>query len=230
MSSKVAIIFAIVGVVAIGVVYTMLRASDVNLNIFARGDSAESQTRQFVTTVIPGRDHLRGAENPQVVWIEYSDFECPFCKKFHPTMIQVISEYGDDVQWVYRHFPIAALHPGASIKAEASECAAELGGEEVFWHYSDLIFERSDATGAGLGIDDLAPLAAELGLNQEAFQTCLESGRYSERVQDDLATGTAAGVQGTPTSFVIGPDGKAQVIEGLVPYAQVRSIIEGLLR
>src|SRR3989338_2531696 len=87
------------------------------------------------------RDHLRGDPKATVKVVEFSDLECPFCKNFHRTMQQVMSEYSGQVAWVYRHFPLDSLHSKARKEAEASECAAELGGNDGFWAYVDKLFE-----------------------------------------------------------------------------------------
>src|SRR3989344_4571355 len=86
------------------------------------------------------KDHILGARSAALVIVEYSDTECPFCKIFHTTMQQVVRDYDGQVSWVYRHFPIAQLHPKASKEAEATECAAELGGNQAFWKYIDRLF------------------------------------------------------------------------------------------
>lgn len=86
-------------------------------------------------------DHVRGAKNPKVYVVEYSDFECPFCKQFHPSLQQALTDYKDKVAVVYRHFPLESIHPSARILAEGSECAAEIGGEDAFWEYHDKVFE-----------------------------------------------------------------------------------------
>jgi hypothetical protein len=77
---------------------------------------------------IRSEDHIRGNKNAKVFLVEYSDFECPFCARFHPTAQQVLDEYGDDVAWVYSHFPLDQRHPNARPAAEASECVSEIGG------------------------------------------------------------------------------------------------------
>jgi len=86
-------------------------------------------------------DHILGNIAAKIIIVEYSDLECPFCKVFHNTMHQVVKEYAGEVAWVYRHFPIASLHPKAFHEAEATECAWEQGGNEVFWKYMDKLFE-----------------------------------------------------------------------------------------
>jgi protein-disulfide isomerase len=86
-------------------------------------------------------DHLRGSQSAAVTVVEYSDFGCPYCQQFHQTMKQVMNNYDDsEVAWAYRHFPIPQLHPQAPRLARASECAADLGGEDAFWTFADEVF------------------------------------------------------------------------------------------
>src|SRR3989338_3572308 len=89
-----------------------------------------------VPPIDPKEDHIRGNPDAKVSVIEYSDFECPFCKRHHPTMTQIMDAYGDDVNWVYRHYPLS-FHPNAEPSALASECVAEIGGNDAFWGFVD---------------------------------------------------------------------------------------------
>ena len=99
---------------------------------------------------VQDNDHIRGNPNAKIVIVEYSDTECPFCKQFHETMKQIIAEYGGDgrVAWVYRQFPIPSLHPKAPKEAEALECAAEQGGNDVFWKFTDMVYETTKSNNA----------------------------------------------------------------------------------
>lgn len=173
-------------------------------------------------------DHLFGDKKAKVTVVEYSDIECPYCKRFHPTVAKVVADYKGKVNWVYRHFPLN-FHQNAQKEAEATECAAELGGNDAFWKYLNTLFERTTSNGTGFALDALAPLAKELGLDEKKFQACLDSGKYADKVNKDLNEGQAAGIQGTPGGFVISKDGKSSVIEGAIPEAQLKAQIDGLL-
>ncbi len=87
-------------------------------------------------------DWTRGNDNARITVIEYSDIDCPYCKKFHASITNMLSDYSDDVQWVFRHMPIDTLHPNARAKAEAAECVGRAGGAEKFWSYIDTIFTQ----------------------------------------------------------------------------------------
>ncbi|MCC6563925.1 thioredoxin domain-containing protein [Candidatus Uhrbacteria bacterium] len=178
---------------------------------------------------VTDQDHIRGNKNAKVTLIEYSDYECPFCKRFHPTMQQALDEYKDQVRWVYRHYPLN-FHANAQKEAEASECANELGGNDAFWKYSDKIFALTQSNGTGLPLTSLAPMAKELGLDETKFKNCLDSGKYAQHVADDMNAGSAAGISGTPGTFVVGADGKSQLISGAVPYESVKAAIDAALR
>jgi protein-disulfide isomerase len=182
-----------------------------------------------VKPVDPKTDHIRGDKNAKVFVIEYSDFECPFCKRHHPTMQQLMTDYGGKVAWVYRQYPLS-FHQNAQKEAEASECAAELGGNDAFWKFTDKIFERTTSNGTGFALDALGPLAKEIGLNQQAFQKCLDSGKYAAKVAQDEQEGQAAGVSGTPGNIVWTKDGKSQLVEGAVPLQSLKSVIDPLLK
>lgn len=149
--------------------------------------------------------------------VEYSDFQCPFCKKFHPTMQRVMDEYEGKVRWVYRHFPLS-FHRNAQKSAEASECAGEQG---KFWEYGDILFENSQSDGSGLDTEDLKKYAKDLGLDNGKFDSCLSSGKYANKVKQQAAGGSSAGVKGTPATFING-----ELVSGAQPYEAVRSVID----
>lgn len=195
--------------------------------VVQKGDSAQAADA-VVGDIRPvtNEDHIRGADNAKVTIVEYSDIECPFCKRFHSTMQQLIGEYPDDVRWVYRHYPLKQLHSKAPKEAEATECAAEQG---KFWEMIDLIFKVTPSNN-GLDLEQLPVLADQAGVsNVQQFKECLESGKYADKVAADSADGTVAGVQGTPYSVIIGSDGSKIPLSGAQPYTSLKAAVEKLL-
>lgn len=179
---------------------------------------------------ITASDYVRGdLSKAKLVMVEYSDFECPFCKSFHSTIKSASSAYGTDVAWVYRHFPLS-FHQNAQKEAEAAECVGELGGNKAFWDFSDKIYERTTSNGTGFALEKLGALAKEVGVNQAKFQSCLDSGKYAQKVQDAMAGGSAAGVDGTPGTILITKDGRTDLITGAQPLATVKAQIDALLK
>lgn len=178
---------------------------------------------------VDGADHIKGNPNAAIKIVEYSDFECPFCKRFHDTMNEVMDKYGDngDVAWVFRQFPLDQLHPvKARAVAIASECAAEQGGNDAFWKFTDGYFDVT-LTNNRTDIETVIPqLVKETGLDQVAFQTCFESGKYDQHIEDDIQNAVATGGRGTPWSVVIAPNGKTFPLNGAQPLAAVEQLIE----
>lgn len=176
---------------------------------------------------IASEDHIRGNPNADVVIVEYSDFECPFCKRFHTTMQQVVGEYGDKVAWVYRQFPLDQLHPvKARAEAVASECAAELGGNDAFWKFADRFMELTPSNNQ-TDIETVIPqIVREIGLNESAFQTCFESGKYDQHIEEDIQNAIATGGRGTPWSIVVTKSGNKYPLSGAQPYEAVKQLID----
>lgn len=162
-----------------------------------------SQEELPLAPVDAARDYIRGNPNADIIFVEFSDTECPFCKRFHTTMLRVMEEYGKSgrVAWVYRQFPIPELHRKAPKESEALLCAAELGGNGKFWEYTDRIFEVTPSND-GLDPSELSRIAVLIGLDGAVFEKCLASGRYAERVQSEFKDGSAAGANGTPYSVL----------------------------
>lgn len=180
---------------------------------------------------VAGDDHIRGNQNADVVIVEYSDFECPFCKRFHETMKQVRAEYGDKVAWVYRHFPLDQLHPVKARKeAVAAECANELGGNEAFWKYADRFFELTPSNNQTDTGTILPQIAKEIGLDESKFAACLESGTYDQHIEEDVRNATATGGNGTPWSVVVTKGGKKYPLSGAQPYEAVQQLIDLALK
>jgi len=194
------------------------------------GTSATGEKESPLNNIIPieSVDHVRGNPDADIVIFEYSDFECTFCKSFHTTMQRVIDEYGasGEVAWVYRHFPV---HQKAPTEALATECAASLGGNDAFWNYADMLFERTELNDQ-TDLSILPEIAGEIGLDVSEFQACLDSAEFNDKIIRDARNAVDTGGGGTPWNVVLTKDGEVTSINGAQPYPVVQSLIESLLQ
>lgn len=173
-------------------------------------------------------DHIKGNINAPVKIVEFSDFECPFCKRHHETLQGVVDKLGEDkVAWVFRQFPLEQLHPvKAMAAAMASECVAELGGNDAFWMFTDRYFEDT-LTNNRTDIDTLIPkLVAETGVSKQAFTTCFEGEKYKTAIEADIMDAVETGGRGTPWSIIIGPTGKTYPVNGALPANAIEQMIQ----
>lgn len=163
---------------------------------------------------IAGRP-AQGPEDAPVEFVEFTDYQCPFCKRFFvETYPEIRAEYADRVKFVVRNFPLRSIHPDAQKAAEAAECAFD---QDKFWRYHDLLFANPE----NLSEADLKRYARELGLDGEQFDQCLDSGEKVDIVQRDVKDGYRFGVSGTPAFFING-----QVLVGAQPAEVVRAFID----
>lgn len=176
-------------------------------------------------------DHILGNPNADIVIVEYSDTECPYCKEFHKTLNQLVAEYGPSgkVAWVYRHFPIDGLHPKARKEAEATECAREIGGNNKFWEYTNAIYDRTPSNN-GLPVEELPKIASDIDLPLDTFNQCLQSGKFADKVEADYQEAVRTGGRGTPHSIlVIKSTGEKIPVEGALPYTNLKQAIDSIL-
>ena len=163
------------------------------------------------------RGFARGPKDAPVTIVEFSDFQCPFCKTATATIKQVLDKYPGKVRLVFRDYPIAGLHPQAPKAHEAARCA---GDQAKFWEYHDVLFERSPK----MAPQDLKQYAQELKLDATAFGQCLDSGKYTAEVEKDFQEGVGLGLTGTPSFFINGKQ-----IVGAQPLATFQRIVDGEL-
>jgi len=195
----------------------------------ASSDSTEEIASNGTPRPVDESDYIRGNPNAQILMIEYSDYDCPFCKQYHETMGQIMDEYGvtGRVAWVYRQFPLPQLHPNSPRISEAALCVGDIGGQDAFWSFSDLVFEErelADPTNVTL----LPEYAEESGVSRDQYMECMESGRMREAVTASAEEAFRLGARGTPyTVLVVG--NQQAVITGAQPYDTVKRIIENLL-
>jgi protein-disulfide isomerase len=146
---------------------------------------------------IEDRDHHLGPVTARFTLVEYGDFECPHCAHLEPIIHEVLREMGDDLCFIYRHYPQPTIHPHSTLAAEASE-AAEM--QAKFWLMHDRLFAHQDS----LSERFIRRLAEELPIEMAAYDRDMRSGAPRRRVAEDLETGRDAGVADTPTLFVNG--------------------------
>jgi len=209
------------------------------LALYFSGSKASAPTQPLPDKVVTGdmrpvddNDHILGNPNAKLVIVEYSDTECPFCKQFHETMKKIMASYGKngDVAWVYRHFPIDQLHSKARKEAEATECAAEQGGNDKFWAYTNTLYAKTPSNNR-LDLKELPIIAGEVGLDVGTFNTCLSSGKFAAKVEADYQDAVKAGARGTPYSLIIlKKDGTKVPINGAQPYESLKGTIDLLLK
>ena len=145
--------------------------------------------------IVAGRDHIRGPVNAPMTLVEYGDFECPFCGAATGVVAELRERFGDDLRYVFRHLPLADVHPHAELAAEAAEAAA---AQDRFWDMHDLLFANQDQ----LQFEDLVGYAGKLDLDVEEFTRTLTESRHAARIRDDVASAEASGARGTPTFFI----------------------------
>ncbi len=176
---------------------------------------------------------VRGAADAPVTLVEFTDYQCPFCRRhFSNVMPRIEKEYvaTGKLRYMLKEFPIPSLHPGAPKAAEGALCA---GAQGKYWEMHDLIFQNQRAVLPS----QLKDRATELGLDVAAFSDCLDGGKYRERVQADMSAGRAAGVSGTPSFFLGRTDPKnpdkikaTKFIRGAQGYAAFKKVIDELLK
>jgi protein-disulfide isomerase len=173
---------------------------------------------------VNSRDHILGDDDAPVTLLEYGDYECPHCGAAYPVVKALLQRYGDDMRYVYRHFPLTQIHPHAEAAAETAEFA---GAYDRFWEMHNLLFENQDR----LSIPFLFSATESLGLPIQRLQEALRSGEFSRKVRQDFLSGVRSGVNGTPTFFINGRrhngsyafDDLAEAIENQLELASRRA-------
>ena len=160
---------------------------------------------------------LRGNPKAPVVIVEFSDFQCPYCRSVQPTFKNLLAKYEGRVSLSYRDLPLRDIHPQAQMAAEASRCAGEQG---KFWEYHDLLFENPNK----LNREGLVEQVRSLKLDEKQFDSCLSSGKYKAQVEQDRQLGLRAGLTGTPGFFING-----NMLSGNLPQDSFEKVIQSEL-
>ena len=173
---------------------------------------------RLVLPTDPERDHIRGSVHAPLTLLEYGDFECPYCGAAHPVVDEICRRLGRHLRFVFRHFPLANVHPHAELAAEAAEAA---GAQGKFWEMHDRLFEHQDA----LGDEDLIAHGRALDLDIDALARELADGAHAQRVREDFTTGVRSGVNGTPSFFI-----NNARYDGSHDLGSMLKTLEGMLR
>ena len=142
-------------------------------------------------------DHHQGNANASIILVEYGDFQCPYCRRAHPLVKRLLKERGDDINFVFRNFPLREIHPHAYVAAVTAEAAAN---QNKYWEMHDLIFDNQDE----LNTDFLLSLVERIGLDMERFAKDFKSEALNNKIENDFEGGIRSGVNGTPTFFING--------------------------
>lgn len=189
-----------------------------------QGSSASAVAKPlFKGRAVDATDYVNGKENSKVVVIEYSDPECPFCGQVSATMKQLRTDYGSKIAFVYRHFPLTQIHKNAFDRSRAIACAGKVGGAEKFYAYIDTYYgyetSKQSTEIPKTGLEDFA---RTIGLDMTAFTTCMTQNQTADIVTNSINDGVAAGVQGTPSTFVLFKTKKGYeqvaMVDGARPY------------
>jgi protein-disulfide isomerase len=161
--------------------------------------SAAPQANTLLQLLTPDRatEHVVGPDSAKVTFIEFGDFECPSCRQAHPAVQMLLSHFGSQVRYAFRHFPLREVHPHAEMAAEAAEAA---GAQGKFWPYADLLFNHQNH----LDTSHLDAYARQLGLDMARFENELKDNVYRQRVQEQVELGRRLSVRATPTFYVNG--------------------------
>lgn len=162
-------------------------------------------------------DHIAGSNDATITLVEYGDYQCPHCGHAYPVVKQIQKDFGSDLRFVFRNFPLTQIHQYAFGAAEAAELAGEYG---KFWQMHDLIFENQDR----LDVPHLVNYAKKLGINEMEFLTRLESNEKAKKVKDDFMGGVESGVNGTPSFFINGAK-----YDGAWDYEDLKQVLQSFL-
>lgn len=178
---------------------------------------------------IKSDDHVYGSEDAEITIFEYSDFECPYCKKFSGTAKEIVDKSGGKINTVFRHFPLSFHDPLATKAAVAAECVAEVKGTDGFYAFHDKYFQTTEAGGNGTTEAEILKIATSIGVDKATFETCINSGKYEQKVQEQIKNGAEAGITGTPGVIIKNnKKGTAIMGAGAEPVESLEAKIETL--
>lgn len=202
-----------------------LMTAQINRYVANQKKKAErARFKEFEAAPETAEGHLYGSESAKIALIEFSDYDCPFCTRFHPTPKKIVDASEGNVKWIYKHFPLDSIHPQARAQAIAAECVSELKGNRAFWAFSDRLMNTKN------GVQYLTQFASEVGIDAQSLSDCINKGEKEKVVLADMEMAMKLGVTGTPATVIMNTEtGKAVMLSGAVSEKAILDRIKTVL-
>ena len=212
----------------------ILAASHVTYGFIVANGTSSAPATMFNGRAIDDTDLVTGTVKSKVVLVEYSDSECPFCAQLHPTIKKIEDEYASKIGFVYRYFPLTQIHPNAFEEARAIHCVGKSSDATKRQEYINQLFTyKLDKKNMTLAKGQKELMAKGVGINEAQFAACMQSQESSDAVNASIQDGIAAGVQGTPATFVLLKGKKGyeviSLVDGARPYEYFKAVIDDAL-
>lgn len=184
----------------------------------------KARYKKFDAAPETAEGHVYGEETAKIALIEFTDYDCPFCKRFHHTPKNIVDNSQGNVKWIFKHFPLDSIHPQARAQAIAAECVSEIKGNRAFWAFTDSLMSAKN------GGSKVSKFAADLGIDPQQLSDCINNGDKEQVVLADSEEGMKLGVNGTPATVIMNTEsGKAVMLSGAVSEKVMLERIKTLL-
>lgn len=174
---------------------------------------------------VDSQDHILGDAKAPLTMTVYSDLECPFCKQYHPAVVQAAKTYKGKVRFVFRHLPLD-FHADAKAKAEATECVALAGGNDRFWSFVEAVFNEASPDGDAVALDRIPQLVRAGGTDITSYAACMADHAQLAKVERDIESATKLKIDGTPGTVALRPDGTFNLYMGSMSATQLSKVIK----
>lgn len=183
---------------------------------------------ELAESSVPEDKSIYGSLAARFTLVEFSEVECPFCKRFHQTAKQIVDASKGNVNWQWKHFPLDFHNPAANTQALAAECVREQRGNRGFWVFLDDVFKQS--RGGGQGVPNLAEIVTGVGADLTMVEQCLDEERYDQKLAQDIRQAKTYGISSTPVTIIVdNSTGRSQMITGAQPAEAVMAVIRKMV-
>ncbi len=226
--------FVLTTPIAIIIASIIISGGLMGYGVITQSDSSNSKSNIFAGRPVDDTDYIEGNEDSKVIVVEYSDPECPYCVQVSPTIKKVREEYSDKIAFVYRHFPLTQIHPHALDESQAISCAGAVGGSKKYYEYIDAFYDyKMSKQTTQLTKTGKEDFARSIGIDMQTFTKCMTTKQTEQVVIDSINDGVTAGVQGTPSTFVLLKTRKGyevvSMVDGARPYEFFKAVIDEAL-